>query len=142
MSRALSRIGVLHARRTQADAVGGTRREKEKMLFRCFPLLVALSVFSTAPSYQQVKSDSEGNFVQRFRELWLITYIGENGTETIADAPAATGEMVPLIAADNDRLQSIIAAGKQIAATRHIKLRLVKFTERSDVGEFAPSTSP
>jgi hypothetical protein len=60
------------------------------------------------------------------------------GHETIAEARTASGGMAPLMAADDDRLQSIIEAGKMLATSRHIKLRLVKFSERSEIGEFAP----
>lgn len=112
------------------------------MLFRYFPFLFAVSVFSVGPSYQPVKSDSEGKPVQRFEELWLVTYIDANGTETIARAPAATGEMVPLMAADNGRLRSIIEAGKALASKRQMTLWLVKFSQRSDIGEFKPIAIP
>jgi hypothetical protein len=112
------------------------------MLLRYFPLLFIVSIFSVRSSHQPVKSDSEGNAVQRFEVLWLVTYIDPNGAETIARAPTPTGEMAPLMAADNGRLQSIIEAGKALAAKRQMTLRLVKFSTRSDIGELKPIATP
>jgi hypothetical protein len=105
-------------------------------------LFVASAFFATAPPTMHVKSDGDALSLQRFDVLWMVTYIDDAGRETIAQAPAASGELVPLMAVDGGRLQSIIEAGKMIAATRHIKLRLIRFSQRSDIGEFAPTMSP
>jgi hypothetical protein len=108
----------------------------------CALVFAASAFFATAPPSMQVKSDANAFALQRFETLWLVTYINDAGLETIAQAPAPSGELVPLMAADGDRLQSIIEAAKVIAATRHIKLRLIRFSQRSDIGEFAPAVSP
>jgi len=62
--------------------------------------------FATAPPSVQVKSDANAFALQRLDILWLVTYIDDAGREVIAHAPAASGELVPLMAADGERLQS------------------------------------
>jgi hypothetical protein len=105
-------------------------------------VFVVSAFFTTGAPPQRVKTDGETFAVQRFETLWLVTYINDAGLEAIAQAPAPSGELVPLMAADGERLKSIIEAGKVIAASRHIKLRLIRFSQRSDIGEFAPAVSP
>ena len=75
---------------------------------------------------------------RRMDKLWVVTFLDEAGVETIAQARLTSGETVPLMAVDQDRLSSIIEASKSIASARKIKLRLVEFGSRSDVGEFSP----
>jgi hypothetical protein len=106
------------------------------------PVFLASAFFATAPPAMQVKSDADALSLQRFDVLWVVTYIDDAGREAIAQAPAASGEIVPLMAVDSERLQSIVDAGKMIAASRHIKLRLIRFSQRTDIGEFAPAASP
>jgi hypothetical protein len=43
-----------------------------------------------------------------------------------------------LIAADLARLESMMPAARDLAKTNHIKLRLIKFTNRVDVEDIAP----
>ena len=62
--------------------------------------------------------------------------MNDDGIETIAQTKSPTGESVPLMAADQKRLESIIALGKAIANAYHKKLTVVEFSNRSDVGEF------
>jgi hypothetical protein len=112
------------------------------MFLRSCVLVFVVSAFFTTGPPQRVKTDDDTFVAQRFETLWLVTYINDAGLETIAQAPAASGEFVPLMAADGERLQSIIEAAKVIAASRHIKLRLIRFSQRSDIGEFAPAVSP
>jgi hypothetical protein len=109
------------------------------MLIRSCAVAFAVSVFITTISPQRIKSEADVFVVQWFDTLWLVTYIDASGHETIARAPAPTGELVPLMATDEGWLQSIIEASKAIAASRRIKFRLVKFTQRSEIGEFAPA---
>ena len=53
--------------------------------------------------------------IERLNQLWLVTYINEAGQETVAQAKAATGEYVPLIAADSARLESSMPAARGLA---------------------------
>ncbi len=83
------------------------------------------------------KYDSD-SAIRRMDKVWLVTYVNDENVELLAFGKTATGEIFPLIAADQDRLQSIIEGGKLLATSRKIKMRLVEFASRSDVGEFAP----
>ena len=69
-------------------------------------MFVASAFFTTAPT-QQIKSDGEPPTVQRLDKLWIVTAVDSAGQEGIAQATTSTGQIVPLIAADQDRLEEI-----------------------------------
>jgi hypothetical protein len=71
-------------------------------------------------------------------QLWLVTYIDNAGQEVVAQAKVVTGEYALLIAADAERLESVMEAAHGIAKARNLKMRLIKFTNRLDVEEIAP----
>jgi hypothetical protein len=75
---------------------------------------------------------------QRFEQLWLVTFIDDNGHEAVAQAQTTSGDFVPLIAADAVRLKDIVETGKALAKPHNTKMRLIKFRNRSDVDEFSP----
>jgi hypothetical protein len=56
--------------------------------------------------------------IQRINQLWLVTYINEAGLEIVAQAKLVTGEYAPLIAADAERLESVMEAAHGIAKAR------------------------
>ena len=66
--------------------------------------------------------------IQRLHQLWLVTYIDNAGQEVVAQAKLLTGEYAPLIAADAERLESVMDAAHGIAKARNLKMRLIKFT--------------
>ena len=101
-------------------------------------ILFALIILGLLGPGQAAKRDANAPAVHLFESLWMVTYIDDTGLETVAEARAASGEMAPLMAVDEERLKSIIEAGKMLAATRQIKLRLLKFSQRSEIGEFQP----
>jgi hypothetical protein len=76
--------------------------------------------------------------IQRINQLWLVTYINEAGLETVAQAKLVTGEYVPLIAADAERLESVMEAARDIAKAKNLKMRLIKFTNRLEIEDIAP----
>ena len=76
--------------------------------------------------------------IQRFNQLWLVTYINEAGQETVVQAKLATGEYAPLIAVDTARLESIMLAARGLAKANNVKMRLIKFANRLDIEEIAP----
>ena len=76
--------------------------------------------------------------IQRINQLWLVTYINEAGLETVAQAKLVTGEYAPLIAADAERLESVMAAARDIAKAKNLKMRLIKFTNRLEIEDIAP----
>jgi hypothetical protein len=76
--------------------------------------------------------------IQRIDKLWLVTYIDKAGQEVVAQAKAATGEYVPLIAVDAERLESVMEAAHGIAKANNLKMRLIKFSNRLDIEDIAP----
>ena len=76
--------------------------------------------------------------IQRINQLWLVTYINETGLEVVAQAKLTTGDYAPLIAADLARLESMVPAARDLAKANHIKMRLIKLTNRVDIEDIAP----
>src|SRR5258708_2535529 len=76
--------------------------------------------------------------IQRINQLWFVTYVNEAGQEIVAQAKAATGEYVPLIAADPARLESIMAAARGLAKANNLKMRLIRFPNRIHFTTLAP----
>jgi hypothetical protein len=107
-----------------------------------FPHLAVLGLAASlsSPIHQQ-QIDFKATFpdgVQRINQLWLVTYINEAGLETVAQAKLVTGEYVPLIAADAERLESVMEAAHGIAKAKNLKMRLIKFTNRLEIEDIAP----
>jgi hypothetical protein len=76
--------------------------------------------------------------VERIEQLWFVTYIDRDGREIVAQAKLTSGQYAPLIAADAERLESIVEAARFLAKANNVNMRLVKFTNRSDVEEITP----
>ena len=89
------------------------------------PNLSATSTIPTPPSGEWTRSGS-------------LIFVNDDGVESLAFGKTATGELFPLIATDEDRSQNIIDGGKVLATSRKMKMRLVEFGSRSDVGELTP----
>src|ERR1700719_5396264 len=107
-----------------------------------FPHLVVLGLAAalSSPIHQHqidLKMTSPDG-IQRVNQLWLVTYINEAGLDTVAQAKLVTGEYVPLIAADAERLESGMAAARESAEAQNLKMRLVKFTNRLEIEDIAP----
>ena len=102
-----------------------------------YALTLGLAIAAT-----QLKADAPRSAmpqsVQKMDRVWMFTYVNADGVETIAQTVSPTGEAFPLMAVDQERLESIIALGKTISAAHKIKLTLVEFSHRSDVGEIKP----
>jgi hypothetical protein len=108
------------------------------MLFRIFAFSLALLFGSPALEKRIDFKAASPPSPTHFEKLWLVTYLNEAGVEAIAQGRASSGEVVPLIATDAERLSSIVEAGRAIASARKVKMRLVEFSSRSEVGEFTP----
>jgi hypothetical protein len=105
------------------------------------PKLVALSLAATLslPIQQRQIGYSTGDTdAQRINQLWLVTYINQTGLEVVAQAKLTTGDYAPLIAADLARLESMVPAARDLAKASHIKMRLIKLTNRVDIEEILP----
>jgi hypothetical protein len=105
------------------------------------PKLVALGLAATlsSPIQQRQIAYSTGDAdAQRITQLWLVTYLDETGLEVVAQAKLQSGDYAPLIAADFERLASIVSAARDLATTRKIKMRLIKLTNRLDIQDIVP----
>jgi hypothetical protein len=105
------------------------------------PKLVALGLAAALGSpirQHQIDYSTPGSDSQRLNQLWLVTYVTETGEEVLAQAKLTNGRYVPFIAADRARMESMMPAARDLAKTNHIKLRLIKFTNRVDVEDIAP----
>jgi hypothetical protein len=105
------------------------------------PKLVTLGLAAALSSpIRQHQIDDSSLDSQRINQLWLVTYLNEAGLEVVAQAKLANGDKMLLIAADADlaRLESMIPAARDLAKTNHIKLRLIKFTNRVDIEDIVP----
>jgi hypothetical protein len=78
------------------------------------------------------------NSVERINQLWLVTFIDGAGQEVVVQGRLASGDYVPLIAADPSRLESITSAARDLAKARNTKLHLIKLTSRLDIEDIAP----
>jgi hypothetical protein len=105
------------------------------------PKLVALGLAAALSSPvppHRIDFSTPGSDSQRLNQLWLVTYINETGLEVVAQAKLTTGDYAPLIAADQARLESMVPAARELAKASHIKMRLIKFTNRVDIQDIAP----
>jgi hypothetical protein len=105
------------------------------------PKLVALSLAATLSSpieQRQIGYSTGDTDAQRINQLWLVTYVYEKGLEVVAQAKLQSGDYAPLIAADFERLASMLPAARDLATTRNIKMRLIKLTNRVDIEEILP----
>src|ERR1700720_3224353 len=98
--------------------------------------LVALGLAATLSSpiqQRQIDYSTGAPDNQRITQLWLVTYVNEKGLEVVAQAKLESGDYAPLIAADFERLASILPAARDLATTRNTKMRLIRFTNRVDI---------
>jgi hypothetical protein len=105
------------------------------------PKLVALGLAATLSSpiqQRQIDYSTGAPDNQRITQLWLVTYVNEKGFEIVAQAKLQNGDYAPLIAADFERLASMLPAARDLATTRNIKMRLIKLTNRVDVQDIVP----
>jgi hypothetical protein len=108
---------------------------------RIIPKLAALGLVAalSSPTQQrQIAYSSGAPDSQRLNQLWLVTYVNDEGLEVVAQAKLQSGGYAPLIAADFERLASILPAARDLATTHNVKMRLIKFTNRLDVQDIAP----
>jgi hypothetical protein len=103
------------------------------------PKFLALGLVATlsSPIHQYDYSPGPLNS-RRIDQLWLVTYLDKAGLEVVAQAKLTNGDYAPLIAADLARLESMVPAARDLAKANHIKMRLIKLTNRVDIEDIAP----
>jgi hypothetical protein len=94
------------------------------------------SLSSTTPE-RQIDFSMPGLDTQRINQLWVVTYVNEKGLEVVAQAKLQSGDYAPLMAADFERLASMLPAARNLATTHNINMRLVKF-KRVDMQDIVP----
>ena len=99
---------------------------------------LGLAAALSSPIQQQIDYGTGAPDNQRITQLWLVTYVNEKGLEVVAQAKLQSGDYAPLIAADFERLASMLPAARDLATTRNIKMRLIKFTNRVDIEDIVP----
>lgn len=71
--------------------------------------------------------------------VWMVVSVDDDGNEGVCAAPLSNdGQLMPLIAADEDRLKSIIPIAEHMAKLIKFRtLKLIKLTTREEVREFS-----
>jgi hypothetical protein len=59
--------------------------------------------------------------------------MSRRGEEVLAEGKLTNGRYIPLIAADQARMESMMPAARDLAKANNIKKRLIKFTNRVNV---------
>jgi hypothetical protein len=74
----------------------------------------------------------------RIDEVWLFISVDETG-EGVCGAPlAGPGSLVPLIAADEARLKSLIPIARQVARASGKQVKLIKLSQRTELLTISP----
>jgi hypothetical protein len=105
------------------------------------PKLLALGLetaLSSTVLQHQIDFSAPGPDNKRITQLWLVTYVNGKGLEVVAQAKLQSGDYAPLIAADFERLASMLPAARDLAKANVTKLRLIKFTNRVDIEDIVP----
>src|SRR3954453_18561746 len=91
------------------------RLEKLKTRIGVVALLWWLAL-GTATS--QVSADTKmpsPDGIQRMDQVWMIVFVDKGGVESLAQAKTTAGDYVPLIAADQARLESMLEVAQEMA---------------------------
>jgi hypothetical protein len=78
----------------------------------------------------------------RIDEVYLFVSIDETGEGVCAAPLMGPDSLVPLIAADEARLKSLVPVARQLAKMTGGKIKLIKFTAREEIMEITPDGSP
>jgi hypothetical protein len=70
----------------------------------------------------------------RITSITAFIAVGEDDEEGIIGAPIGPNRgWIPLIAADDDRMQSLIPLATEIAKSTNVRIKLIRFTHREEV---------
>lgn len=78
----------------------------------------------------------EKNHLLSIDSVWIAISVDEDGNEGVCAYPMGEMGMMPLIAADKNRLADIIPLAKRIAATAQCQVKLIRLTTREEVETF------
>jgi hypothetical protein len=75
------------------------------------------------------------NTLPKIEQLWAIVSVdAEDGNEGVCAAMIG-GVVMPLIAADQKRLDQLLPIAKQVSADTGTRFRLVRFSNREELGD-------
>jgi hypothetical protein len=74
----------------------------------------------------------------RIDEVWLFVSVDETGEGVCAAQLMGAGSMVPLIAADQARVEALIPIARQIAKDSGKQVKPIKLSARTEVMTIAP----
>lgn len=74
----------------------------------------------------------------RIDEVWLFVSTDETGEGICAGPLMGPGSLVPLIAADEARLNSLIPVAQQIAKQSGKSIKLIKMSQRTELMTIGP----
>lgn len=77
----------------------------------------------------------------RIDEVWLFVSMDETGEGVCAAPVMGAGSLVPLIAADEERMKALIPWAKKLAALSGKQVKLIKLSRRNDVMTIQPDGS-
>jgi hypothetical protein len=78
------------------------------------------------------------NTLQRIDAIWAFVSVDEHGNEGLCAAPYEGFGMLPLIAADAARLQSLMPVARHLARQSGMRIRLIKLSTREELATYEP----
>jgi len=81
---------------------------------------------------------SPANELLRIDEIYLFVSVDETGEGVCAGPLFGPSTLVPLIAADQARLTSLIPIARQIARASNKTIKLIRFTARAELMRIGP----
>jgi hypothetical protein len=78
------------------------------------------------------------NNLLRIDQVWAFVAVDEDGNEGVCAAPFTGMGVVPLIAADEARLASILPVAQRIATMSGRTVKLIKLSVREELQVFHP----
>jgi hypothetical protein len=77
----------------------------------------------------------------RIDEVWLFVSIDETGEGVCAAQLMGAGSLIPLIAADEERLKAMMPVARRIAKESGKQVKLIKLSERTELMTIQPDGS-
>ncbi len=83
-------------------------------------------------------NEGRGGVGFRIQHVWAVLAVHSDEDEGVVAVQTAPGHWLPLIAADETRLEQITALARRFAKEQNRPLRLVRFTVRENLETFHP----